>query len=253
MSKRSYSSGKLLSHPLSTFTPRSFSHGLQSLPSFESKRTGLLYIPKSYKDTEPAPLILMLHGAGCDAKQGIEPLMSYADENNFILVAPKSKKPTWDCIRDQEYGDDVAFVDQILEYLFKSFNINSGQIGIEGFSDGATYALSLGLANQDLFTSIMAFSPGFMYFPPDTTLAPSTETVGTVRHPPKIFFSHGKQDRVLSVERCSRRIAKQLKQCGFEHHYLEFEGGHTIPSFVLKEAVKWFHEKVGTKSTEVEE
>ena len=31
-----------------------------------------------------------------------------------------------------------------------------------GFSDGASYALSLGAANGDLFTHIAAFSPGFM-------------------------------------------------------------------------------------------
>jgi predicted esterase len=34
-----------------------------------------------------------------------------------------------------------------------------------GFSDGASYALSLGLANGDLFTHVLGFSPGFMRVP----------------------------------------------------------------------------------------
>ncbi len=35
----------------------------------------------------------------------------------------------------------------------------------QGFSDGASYALSLGVPNGDLFTHIVAFSPGFMRLP----------------------------------------------------------------------------------------
>lgn len=34
-----------------------------------------------------------------------------------------------------------------------------------GFSDGASYALSLGLPNGNLFSHIVAFSPGFMRAP----------------------------------------------------------------------------------------
>ena len=58
---------------------------------------------------------------------------------------------------------------------------------------GASYALSVGLTNGDLFSDILAFSPGFM--------APA------VRHgAPNIFISHGTQDTVLPIDRCSRRI-----------------------------------------------
>jgi len=31
-----------------------------------------------------------------------------------------------------------------------------------GFSDGASYALSVGITNGDLFTHVIAFSPGFV-------------------------------------------------------------------------------------------
>jgi len=230
------SQGILKSRP-KPFTSRTTSRttsGLYGLPSLESKRSGLLYVPKSYKDTEPASLILMLHGAGCEAKHGIDPLINYADENNFILVAPKSKDSTWDCIRHKKYGEDVTYIDKVLSYLFESFNIGS-QIVIEGFSDGATYALSLGLVNRDLFTSIMAFSPGYIFFPSGTSL----DTLEAGKTTPRIFFSHGTHDQVLSVDYCSRRITKNLKRCGFDHYYLEFTGGHTITSLCIDEALKY--------------
>jgi poly(3-hydroxybutyrate) depolymerase len=40
--------------------------------------------------------------------------------------------------------------------------VDPQRICVSGFSDGASYALSLGLANGDLFTHVAAFSPGFM-------------------------------------------------------------------------------------------
>jgi predicted esterase len=233
------SQGILKSRP-STFTSttsRTTSSGLYGLPSLESKRSGLLYIPKSYKDSEPASLILMLHGAGCEAKHGIDPLINYADENNFILVAPKSKESTWDCIRHKKYGEDVTYIDKVLSYLFESFNIGP-DITVQGFSDGATYALSLGLANRDLFTSIMAFSPGYIFFPSGTSL----DTLG-VGATPRIYFSHGTHDQVLHVDYCSRRIAKNFKRSGFDHHYLEFIGGHTITEKCIDEALKYCRQK----------
>eukprot|EP00456_Euglypha_rotunda_P062528 TRINITY_DN5261_c0_g1_i6.p1 TRINITY_DN5261_c0_g1~~TRINITY_DN5261_c0_g1_i6.p1 ORF type:complete len:254 (-),score=20.80 TRINITY_DN5261_c0_g1_i6:162-923(-) len=243
------SQGILKSRPI---TPRSssISSGLYGLPSLESKRSGLLYIPKSYKATEPASLILMLHGAGCEANHGIDPLMNYADKNNFLLVAPKSKESTWDCIRHKKYGEDVVYIDKVLSYVFEHFNVNSRRIAIEGFSDGATYALSLGFANRDLFTSIMAFSPGYIFFPSGT----SVDTLDAKVLTPSIFFSHGTNDQVLHIDYCSRRIAKNLTRCGFDHNYLEFKGGHTITSSCIDEALKyWNKPKELTKEVVLEE
>ena len=53
-------------------------------------------------------------------------------------------------------------MDQAVHHVFERYSIDPGRIGLAGFSDGASYALSLGVANGDLFTHIMAFSPGFM-------------------------------------------------------------------------------------------
>jgi predicted esterase len=46
--------------------------------------------------------------------------------------------------------------------LLLQYNVDRSAICCSGFSDGASYALSLGLSNGDLFSHILAFSPGFM-------------------------------------------------------------------------------------------
>jgi predicted esterase len=217
--------GRLLVRPSHLQTNLAPDGGLHSL-SFSDKRQALLYIPVKYKPETPAPLVLMLHGAGGSARHGIELLQNFADEFGIILLAPKSLHATWDVIAD-EYGADVEFIDGALGQVFERCNVDSSRLAIGGFSDGASYALSLGITNGNFFSHIIAFSPGFM--------APTVQ-IGE----PRIYISHGTGDSVLPIDRCSRRIVPQLKKSGYDVTYREFEGAHTIPPEINRAAVEWF-------------
>lgn len=199
--------------------------GLQPL-GLESGRDGLLYVPAGYALDRPAPLALLLHGAGGSAHHSIGLFLDRADANGLILVAPQSRRATWDVISGG-FGPDVAHVDRALEHVFARYAIDPGRIAIGGFSDGASYALSLGLTNGDLFTHVVAFSPGFA--------AP-----GNPRRAPRLYVSHGTDDAVLPIDRCSRRIVPLLQDAGYDTRYHEFDGPHTIPPDIAREALDWF-------------
>jgi len=79
----------------------------------------------------------------------------------MLLLAIDSRQKTWDIILGG-YGSDIAFIDTALKHTFNCIAVDPTRIAIEGFSDGASYALSVGITNGDLFTHIIAFSPGFM-------------------------------------------------------------------------------------------
>ena len=192
----------------------------------DGKRDGLLYVPAGYRVDRPAPLALMLHGAGGNAHHGLSLLQHFADEAGLILLAPDSRRQTWDVILGG-YGPDVRFIDQALGHTFDRYNVDPTHIAVGGFSDGASYALSLGLANGDLFTHVIAFSPGFMASARQTGL-------------PRLFISHGTGDQVLPINVCSRRIVPQVKRAGYDVRYREFDGPHTVPPEIVREAVDWF-------------
>lgn len=199
--------------------------GLQPMgPGGESD--GLLYVSKRYDPQHPAPLVLMLHGAGGDARGGLVPLMPLADAAGLILLAPGSREQTWDAIVD-DYGRDVELIDMLLGEAFAKCSVDAAHVAVEGFSDGASYALSLGISNGDLFTHIIAFSPGFM--------RPARQ-----QGKPRIFISHGTRDTVLPINNCSRRMVPSLKQAGYDVTYDEFGDGHTVPPDVARAAVEWF-------------
>jgi phospholipase/carboxylesterase len=221
-----YDKGRLTARPDNKATKDSFTTGIQSL-GLDGKKDGLMYVPKSYHHDRPAALAVMLHGAGGNAEQGMSLLKQYADDNNIILIAPASRAGTWDIIVNESFGPDVIFMDQALALAFKRYNIDTSRIAIGGFSDGASYALCIGLTNGDLFSDIIAFSPGFAY-----TVEPTGK--------PAVFISHGIKDRVLPIDPCSRRVVPQLKRHGLEVNYIEFDGAHEIPGNISKSAVEGF-------------
>lgn len=183
-------------------------------------------------DGSPYRLVLLLHGAGGAPRQALELLLPVADQHRFLLVAPKSSASTWDLIVDG-YGPDVRRIDRVLEQIVDSYPVEHFTIG--GFSDGASYALCLGLTNGDLFDSVLAFSPGFA--------AP------LVSHgQPRVFVSHGTDDRVLPVDRCSRRLVPRMRTLGYNVTYDEFAGGHEVPERVVQGATGWLLGREGARA-----
>jgi phospholipase/carboxylesterase len=189
-------------------------------------RDGLVYVPARLDRTRPAPLVVLLHGAGGDARGTLGILRAHADALGVVLLVPESREVTWDVIVDA-YGPDVAFLDAALARVFARHAIDPARIAIAGFSDGASYALSIGLANGDLFSDVLAFSPGFA--------APPRE----LGHP-RVFVSHGLHDRVLPIERCSRRLVSRFRREGYAIDYREFDGGHAVPEALARDALETF-------------
>lgn len=219
----SASEGQLLSRPKSptaTATP-----GLHPL-KLDGQRDGFVYVPKTYRAERPAPLVLILHGAGGRAEGALKILRHLADSFEMILLAVDSRCQTWDIIRG-DYGADIAFIDRSLTQTFTRYAIDPKRVAIAGFSDGASYALSVGITNGNLFTHVIAFSPGF--------IAPARQ-----EGKPQVFISHGKWDTVLPIERCSRQIVPQLQRAGYDVLYREFNGIHTVPGAIAQQAVEWF-------------
>jgi predicted esterase len=199
--------------------------GLHSL-GLATERDALVYVPSSYSPEKRIPLIVSLHGAGGAAQRGMQLMQPLADKYGYLVLAPDSRGRTWDVVLGP-LGPDVEFLDLALGWVFRRCNVNPRRVAVSGFSDGASYALTLGLANGSLFSHVMAFSPGFVSAP---------ERSGH----PGIFISHGTRDQVLPIETCSRRIVPQLRDAGYVVDYVEFDGPHHAPPEIRERAVKWF-------------
>jgi len=181
-----------------------------------------LDVPAAADDAEPRALAVLFHGAGSTADAGLGLLPA---DSRLIRLAPQSLGTTWDVIRGG-FSHDIERLDGALESIFARFPVDPHRVALVGFSDGASYALSLGVTNGDLVTHVVAFSPCF--------LAP-----GVPRGRPWIFTTHGTRDPVLPIDRCSRRLVPALRRDGYDVTYEEFDGGHAVMPDHARFAADW--------------
>ncbi|MFI6077185.1 alpha/beta hydrolase [Actinoplanes sp. NPDC051343] len=201
--------------------------GLVPIVGSDGGLPALTYVPEPV-DAGPYRLVILLHGAGGSARQGLELMLPVAQSRRLLLVAPKSAGTSWDVI-SSGFGPDVRRLDRVLSEVLGGYPVDHMSIG--GFSDGASYALTLGLTNGDLFDSVLAFSPGFA--------APMV-----IHGAPRVFISHGDGDRVLPIDRCSRRLVPRLRRSSYDVTYEEFHGGHEVPDDVVRRASAWLPDTV---------
>ena len=191
----------------------------------DTRRDAVLQIPKNAASS-PLPLLVMLHGATQSSDEMFWYLGTAHEEAGIAVLAPNSRDTTWDAMGGDGFGIDVEYLNRALERVFETTAIDPARVSIGGFSDGASYGLSLGLINGDFFKSIVAFSPGFVIN-------------GELHGQPRIYMSHGTHDHILPIDTCGRRIAAGLKSYGYDVTFREFDGDHEIPADVAREGLSW--------------
>jgi phospholipase/carboxylesterase len=187
-------------------------------------RDAILQVPATASGV-PLPLFVLLHGAGGSGEGVLRRLGTAPDDAGVVVLAPDSRDSSWDAIRGG-FGPDVVFVNRALERVFEIVAVDPERVAVGGFSDGATYALSLGLINGDLFRRVAAFSPGFV-------------VEGTPHGHPRFFISHGTADPILPIDQCSRRIVPDLRKRGYDVTFREFLGGHEVPADIARDGLRW--------------
>ncbi len=177
-----------------------------------------IFVPSTLPDG-PVPVMVLLHGASSNPLQALPIVQDEAERRHFVVVVPKSVGITWDAIHG-DFGADVTAIDVVLTAVLDHVEADPRRLAVAGFSDGASYALTLGLANGNLFPSILAFSPGFF--------VPARRQGW-----PSIFVSHGRSDPVLPIDQCGRLVVTALRMADYEVQYHEFDGGHRVPAEAL--------------------
>ncbi|MBM3778113.1 MAG: phospholipase [Acidimicrobiia bacterium] len=221
--------------PTISVSPGAHRLGLGSLMLRDlSWRDGTLFVPRNAA-TRPSPLLVLLHGGGgreTDFHAVFRPLV---DEFGVVAVTLDARHNTWDGI-DSPYGPDVRSIDAALDHVFDRLVIDRSRIALGGLSDGGTYSLSLGLANGDLFTHLIAIAPGY-YSPP-------SPPVGR----PRIFVGHGVRDNVYNVRLSRYFTVPRLQGDGYDVTYFEFDGPHWVTEVAARRALEWLTEAPGPRS-----
>jgi predicted esterase len=198
--------------------------GQSPLGISDDGRDGVLFVPTSYRESVPAPLLIMLHGFGGWADQ-MKSTYALAEEFGVVLIVPESRQVTWGQ-GAPGFDPDVRYIGAAYRKVTGFVNIDPERVGLGGRSDGAGYALSMGLAYGDIFNHLIVIAGGAM---------------NPIRRKgkPKVFIAHGTNDQTMPIDLTGRLYSKQLKDEGYSVTYREYEGGHGTPISVVREAFVW--------------
>ena len=197
------------------------------------------YIPASAGPNPP--LLVLLHGAGHRQAEIVEHFEAEADKRGILLLAPDSRGITWDKVLDAEaplsvdspianqqshsFGrtPDADHVESAISGLAKILPFNRARIVLAGFSDGATFALAMGMSRRYPFEAVIAWSPGI-----------AIENEDPARGRP-VFISHGRQDPILKFEVTRSEIVPLVQSEGALVRFVAFDGGHDAPTWLKDE------------------
>jgi predicted esterase len=197
-------------------------HGL----AFPEGREAVLVVPEGLPADGPVPLMVLFHGAGGEANRVLPLFVSHARQHRFLLLAPQSQYPTWDIVIGG-HGPDLQRLEGALAVVSSHFPVDAARLAFAGFSDGGSYALSLGITNGDVASHVIGLSAGFV----------NTFTqAGT----PKVFLGHGRHDRQLPIETSAHPHARRLLESGHDLTLQPFDGDHVIVPWVVARAVAFF-------------
>ena len=161
-------------------------------------RTYILYVPDSYDETSPVPLMLNFHGFGQRADRYLRfaDMRSLADSGSFILVYPQGTlldgDPHWNAGLESDTNksdaDDFGFVEALIDEVSSNYRIDPGRVYSCGYSNGAFFTYALACYHSDRIAAIGSVA-GTMMDETYNNCSPS--------HPTAMINIHGTSDAVV--------------------------------------------------------
>jgi predicted peptidase len=183
-----------------------------------------VFVPSSYDSSQPAPLIVSLHGLGRthDWLMGYHGLLDQAEANGYIVVTPLGYirrgwygSRTLDDMQDAERSEQDVM--NVLQLMRDEFSVDSNRIYLWGHSMGGAGTYHIAAKYPDMFAGLGVAAPA-----PEAD-APMNTILNNIKHLP-IFVLQGDEDAAVPVERTRAWVAK-MQELGMQHVYVEIPGG----------------------------
>jgi poly(3-hydroxybutyrate) depolymerase len=173
-------------------------------------RTYYMFVPESL-GSEPAPLLITLHGSGRDGRPLVDLFRDIASKERFIVVGPDATdRRGW-----QAPADGPAFLYFLIEAVKAKRAVDGRRMYLFGHSAGASFALTMGLAESEFFAAAAVHAARMT--PEDQGQLPLVP-----RKLPIVLF-HGTSDSVVPIL-SGREARDALTKAGFPAELHELPG-----------------------------
>jgi poly(3-hydroxybutyrate) depolymerase len=182
----------------------------ETLKIDRDSRTYYLFVPDSV-GTDPAPLVIALHGSGRDGRPLLDLFRSLAAKDRFIVAGPDATdRRGW-----QVPDDGPAFLYFLVEAIKTKHPIDGRRVYLFGHSAGASFALTMGVMESEYFAGVAAHAAALQ------------DGLGEqLRAAPRklpIAIFHGTRDNVIPIA-IARQARDVLVGAGFGVAFRELPG-----------------------------
>jgi len=204
--------------------------GLVTITRGESR--AFLLTPKAIDPERAYPLVTVLHGAGRQDELLIRATRDDPDRRGALFLVGRSFHPTWDLILGADRVD-LDFFEYAYEWIYDRYLVDPARQALLGYSDGASYALAVGLSNPRLFAAVMGWAAGF--------LAIDTANLTAADPRPRVFLEYGTADPLFPFAQVALPMRAALERLGYDLTFRADEGGAHWPSREFQPAaLDWF-------------
>lgn len=204
-----------------------------------------LYRPNQI-DVENPKLLLLLHGYGSNEAD----LFSFVEElpKEFFIVSVRAPKPldfggyAWYDIdfvnlkklyNVEQAQESIELIRKFIPECVEKFNLDTENVWMCGFSQGAILSCALTLQNQQNIKRVICLS-GY----------PAQDIIGKDIQQEysdlKFFISHGTEDAVIPVD-WARKSQELLSGLNIPHQYKEYRSGHGIVPQNFYDMLDWIN------------
>ncbi len=191
-----------------------------------------LLMPDEIDPEGAYPLITVLHGAGRQDEQLSKVFRDEPEQRQALFLIPRSVLPTWDLLTGMG-RDDLDFLEYAYDLIYRRYPIDPKRQALLGYSDGASYGLTVGLSNPNIFSAVLGWAAGFEVFDREAAAESATR--------PRVLLEYGTHDPIFPFERIALPMRANLEQLGYTVEFRVDEGGKHWPSGTFHtEALDWF-------------
>lgn len=189
-----------------------------------------VYVPPWYDPGQPAPVIFALHGGSGHGRLFLWNWFPEARSRGIIVVAPTATSGTWSLMEPDIDSQNLA---AILAQVRVRWNIDANHMLLTGMSDGGTFTLLSGLAEDAPFTHL---APVAASFHPLMLAITGPERLSGL----PIHLTHGALDWMFPVD-VARTAYRTLAAAGAAIVYREIADlSHAYPRDGQGEVLDWF-------------
>lgn len=189
----------------------------QEFTQGDLKGTYALYIPESYCESRPYPLILSLAGGGGNGEEMIGDWPNAVADKGYFVACPVAGGKSW-----WQEGSKIALA--ALADAKRKYNIDENRVYLTGYSNGGLGTDYLATRYPDLFAAAAPIAGNPVN---DSTRDDDPAMLRNLRHVP-FRIMHGEVDPVIPVG-ADRVMKARLDSLGFSAEYLETKGqGHGL-------------------------